>query len=292
MRTHSYFLKSGKGTYGLGHTQITTDDVYVNFRPPNNDLALELLRENTILARQNQLLQETVFYNRVFITNGLQANFSNNNEFREHPIYFQTNGTTRLIVDTTRIQVDFRNTTVFIKNSNREDILPSGNRRFKITGDAQPAYGNYVWYACNYVPSTPYAFDNLGSFMPNNALWFLAYQREQPVALPNASSNDDVYSLDEVETNKVWIDGDRIYRKVLDFGTFINDQGRFSLEHNLSIDTYISFQVFAPSQDVKGLFVPETSGDSLILSRQSLLFNTNMTLTSGDYLIIEYTKGA
>ncbi len=30
MRSFSYFLKSGKGTYGLGHTQLTVDDVYVN----------------------------------------------------------------------------------------------------------------------------------------------------------------------------------------------------------------------------------------------------------------------
>ncbi len=193
MRTHSYFLKSGKGTYGLGHTQITPDDVYLNYKPQDNYLALELLNEIGRFSNRIQHLQETVFYNSVYITSDLLENFSNSAQFREFPIYYSRVAETgRLLVDQTRIAVDFTNTTVFIKNNST--TLTTGNRRFKIIGTAQPAYENYVWYTCEYVPFTPYAFDSLGSFMPNNTTWFLAYQHE---TIGTSVSPGNLIAIDE-----------------------------------------------------------------------------------------------
>ena len=84
-----------------------------------------------------------------------------------------------MLVDVSKINIDFENTTVFMKDSANSSQLTSGNRRFQVIGTAQPAYGNYVWYRCNAVPFNRYAFDSLGTYMPNNSEWFLGYQRER-----------------------------------------------------------------------------------------------------------------
>ncbi|MBP2833497.1 hypothetical protein J8281_14980 [Aquimarina sp. U1-2] len=40
MRSNSYFLKSGKGTYGEGHTQIAPKDIYVNHISYNDNTTI------------------------------------------------------------------------------------------------------------------------------------------------------------------------------------------------------------------------------------------------------------
>lgn len=194
MRSNSYFFKGGKGTYGLGHTQITAADVYVNHIQENFSPIQELISENILLRSKIDNLQQTVFYNRVFITYNLLEDFSNGSSYNTFPIYYNfINGVGRLVVDETRIKVDFRKTTVFIKDAAETNSLTTRNRRFEVLGDPQPAYENYVWYNCEYVPSVPYAYDNLGSFMPNNAVWFLAYQKEA-----NASGEANQIGLDQL----------------------------------------------------------------------------------------------
>ncbi|MCK8520221.1 hypothetical protein M0D21_01510 [Aquimarina sp. D1M17] len=195
MRSNSYFFKGGKGTYGSGHTQVTIDDLYINHQTPNFDPFQVLIRENNILRRKIENLQQTVFYNRVFITYNLLEDFSNSASYNTFPIYYnQINGVGRLLVDETKIKIDFRNTTIFIKDSSEGDSLRSGNRRFIVLGDPQPAYGNYVWYNCEYTPVVPYAYDNLNSFMPNNAVWFLAYQKE----VSTENNANQVVGLDDL----------------------------------------------------------------------------------------------
>ncbi len=201
MRSNSYFFKLGKGTYGAGHTQITNEDVYVNHETPDFSEFERLFNEYNVLSRRLENLQQTVFYNRVVITYDLLEDFSNSASYTNFPIYYNfVNNVGRLIVDPTKILVDFRNTTVFMKDSSR--TLSTNNRRFRVIGDPQPAYGNYVWYNCEYVPSVPYAYDNLGAFMANNSTWFLAYQREQV----NSSGNSNVTSGNGTTVNSGIID--------------------------------------------------------------------------------------
>ncbi|AXT59694.1 hypothetical protein D1816_04755 [Aquimarina sp. AD10] len=209
MKAYSYFLKPGKGTYGLGNNQINVDDVYVNHRTPDLSFLEELVTDNQRLRRKVENLQQAVFYNRVVITYDLLEDFSNSASYSTFPMYYnQANGIGRLLVDTSKISVDFKNTTVFIKDSAESSSITTRNRRFKVTGDSQVAYGNYVWYRCDYVPANAYAYDNLGSFMPNNTTWFLAYQREDVDVLPvlpeytiNIQSNALKLLKDGVEIN-------------------------------------------------------------------------------------------
>jgi len=192
MRSNSYFLKSGKGTYGKGHTPVTTDDIYINHQVTDLSGLQELFSEVSRAQRNIENLQQTVFYNTVFVTYDLLEDFSNGSQYQAYPIYYNfVNNIGRLIVDPTRITVDFRNTTVFMKDNGQSPS--SGNRRFKVMGDPQPAYDNFVWYHCEYVPAIPYAYDNLGSFMPNNAIWFLAYQREE-----NSTNNSNSIGLNDL----------------------------------------------------------------------------------------------
>jgi len=164
MRSNSYFLKSGKGTYGKGHTPVTTDDIYINHQVTDLSGLQELFSEVSRAQRNIENLQQTVFYNTVFVTYDLLEDFSNGSQYQAYPIYYNfVNNIGRLIVDPTRITVDFRNTTVFMKDNGQSPS--SGNRRFKVMGDPQPAYDNFVWYHCEYVPAIPYAYDNLGSFI-------------------------------------------------------------------------------------------------------------------------------
>ena len=48
----------------------------------------------------------------------------------------------------------------------------------------------------------------------------------------------EVYSTSEVKTNKVWIDGKPIYRKVISFTTTISSNTLFTLAHNISNLSY------------------------------------------------------
>ncbi|KZS42320.1 hypothetical protein AWE51_02450 [Aquimarina aggregata] len=219
MKAYSYFLKPGKGTYGLGNNQINVDDVYVNHRTPDLSFLEELVTDNQRLRRKVENLQQAVFYNRVVITYDLLEDFSNSASYSTFPMYYnQANGIGRLLVDTSKISVDFKNTTVFIKDSAESSSITTRNRRFKVTGDSQVAYGNYVWYRCDYVPANAYAYDNLGSFMPNNTTWFLAYQREDVDALPVLPE----YTID-IQSNALKLLKDGVEINSEDLSLYIDD---------------------------------------------------------------------
>ncbi len=219
MKAYSYFLKPGKGTYGLGNNQINVDDVYVNHRTPDLSFLEELVTDNQRLRRKVENLQQAVFYNRVVITYDLLEDFSNSASYSTFPMYYnQANGIGRLLVDTSKISVDFKNTTVFIKDSAESSSITTRNRRLKVTGDSQVAYGNYVWYRCDYVPANAYAYDNLGSFMPNNTTWFLAYQREEVDVLPVLPE----YTID-IQSNALKLLKDGVEINSEDLSLYIDD---------------------------------------------------------------------
>lgn len=50
--------------------------------------------------------------------------------------------------------------------------------------------------------------------------------------------NAEVYSTSEIKTNKTWIDGKPIYRKVIFFTTTISANNLFTLAHNISNLSY------------------------------------------------------
>lgn len=107
----------------------------------------------------------------------------------------------------------------------------------------------------------------------------------------SVSGNIDQYSLKETATNKTWIDGKTIFRKVFDFGSIPNSGGTYTLDHNLNIDTYTSLLILVPSQGRTGMFNPEARDDSTSTSSQKIILSSSMdNLTTGDYLILEYTK--
>ncbi len=55
------------------------------------------------------------------------------------------------------------------------------------------------------------------------------------------SNNKDVYSYNETLTNKVWVDGKPIYRKVIDCGNMPSNSTNKVVNHNISnIDEIIS----------------------------------------------------
>lgn len=56
---------------------------------------------------------------------------------------------------------------------------------------------------------------------------------------------EDIYSTDEILTNKIWINGKPIYRKVVDFGYLPNNTSK-SVNHNISnIDRIINYDLIA-----------------------------------------------
>ncbi len=221
MKRYSYFFKKGKGTYGLSNEQITKDDLYVNHEVPDLSSVQDLINQSDRLERKIENLQQTVFYNRVIITYDLLEDFSNGAQYSSFPIYYnQANGVGRLIVDTTKIIADFRNTTVFMKDSIESGAITTRNRRFRVLGDPQPAYGNYVWYNCEYVPSNTYAYDILGSYMPNNSTWFLAYQREEIDV--NELPAIPEYSIDII-ANKLILNKDGVEVDSKDLSLYIDD---------------------------------------------------------------------
>lgn len=60
----------------------------------------------------------------------------------------------------------------------------------------------------------------------------------------NSIIDSEIYSTDEVKTNKVWIDGKPIYRKVIQFTTTIQGASLFSMSHNISNADYIYVEKF------------------------------------------------
>ena len=106
------------------------------------------------------------------------------------------------------------------------------------------------------------------------------------------------YSTAETATNKTWIDGKTIYRKVLVFGA-LPDNATVNYPHAITgLDTIVHVQAFAVSRNTKFFYkIPATSGGGGI-SVEVGIDGTNAVVTtlgtwSNNYdftFYIEYTK--
>lgn len=107
----------------------------------------------------------------------------------------------------------------------------------------------------------------------------------------------DKYLLNEFKTNKTWIDGKAIYRKVIDFGALPVNSNKV-VDHNIqNIDTITNYSFIAsrPSDGatLKSVYqMGETDVFSMFVSNTSIVFNTTGDFRSykKTHCIIEYTK--
>ena len=106
----------------------------------------------------------------------------------------------------------------------------------------------------------------------------------------------EVYSTNEVKTNKKWVDGKPIYRKVFMFGAMPNTTNK-DIPHNISnLGTTIKcYGMAVRTSDSRALPIPDSTPGAEITCGVS---NTNVSvITYSDrssfndsHIIIEYTK--
>ena len=113
------------------------------------------------------------------------------------------------------------------------------------------------------------------------------------------SSYEDIYSTNEVKTNKVWIDGKPIYRKVIDIGNLPNATTKF-ISHNITnLGKVIRLYGFAnDSTNTDHITLPFVDNNNSATYNTSLraLASHIVLSTLGElqgfsgYAVIEYTK--
>ena len=119
------------------------------------------------------------------------------------------------------------------------------------------------------------------------------------VAITDDEVSYDHYSTDETFTGMYWIDGKKIYRKVVDTGA-LPDSTNKAVAHNVSnIDTIIKTYGFAYSTDANKTTIPlpytNAGGTNVVLyaNKNTIYLKDTENLSSGypySYSIIEYTK--
>lgn len=111
---------------------------------------------------------------------------------------------------------------------------------------------------------------------------------------------NDIYLEEERKTNKVWIDGKTIYRKVIKFGALPNATKK-EVQHNISnISNFTEIKGIAIRNDETKF----TQSLPLVYKNAEMFYNTTLAVdntiieiqTAGDrsmfngYVILEYTK--
>lgn len=107
------------------------------------------------------------------------------------------------------------------------------------------------------------------------------------------SANVDLYSTSEVKTNKVWIDGKPIYRKVYVFPSNVTVQGNnwtsTGLAKPANIESIVGVStIVRPDQRSYCVDVSATTSDTNLTL--ALLSNINLNVTQNSKLVLEYTK--
>lgn len=105
----------------------------------------------------------------------------------------------------------------------------------------------------------------------------------------------DVYSTSEVKTNKVWIDGKPIYRKVVDLGNMPNATTKRVAHGITNVSTYISLRGIANIDTTMIFPLPFLSSSNLNITleiqRTDIVIITDYDRSSASgYAIVEYTK--
>lgn len=106
-----------------------------------------------------------------------------------------------------------------------------------------------------------------------------------------------VYSQNEIDTGKIWIDGKKIYRKVIDCGVLPNNSIKKIPSNIVNIEEVINLIVTASSeQDNLVLSLPfyNINGDIVTAYKQNndivLSSNLDVSYYEKSFAILEYTK--
>lgn len=94
----------------------------------------------------------------------------------------------------------------------------------------------------------------------------------------NSTSGKDIYSLDEILTNKAWIDGKPIYRRVVEYSWPSNTSSP-TLAHGISGISFIT--------DISGIYY--RPANSRYLSSPTAANGNNITLSADTTNIYPYT---
>lgn len=107
----------------------------------------------------------------------------------------------------------------------------------------------------------------------------------------------DEYSTYEIKTNKVWIDGKPIYRKVINFGILPNNNIKKVSHGILNIDTFVSINGITFTSEKTATALPYAHSDStnevsLFIEDTNVAIRTfgNKTKYIKTYVTLEYTK--
>lgn len=178
-----------------------------------------------------------------------------------------------------------------IKTINNNSLLGSGNISLEATpeisiGTTTPSGDEVLWINPEDTPS--------GSLNPITNEYSEATDKGYSC---NYLNNSDSYSTNEIKTNKRWIDGKPIYRKVVDIGNMTSP-----VNHNITnLGTIINFDGVVKGGDSSpyDAYFPVSFANkngldyqiSAFIQGSQIKFNkgSGLTIVSG-YLIIEYTK--
>lgn len=105
-----------------------------------------------------------------------------------------------------------------------------------------------------------------------------------------------VYSYNEMDTGKIWVDGSRIFRKVVDCGQLPNNASKV-VNTGVKIKNLVKLEgcAFSPSENA-WVLLPHSAATSLNIGiavlNNSIEISTNSDRTdyTSSYVIMEYTK--
>lgn len=112
--------------------------------------------------------------------------------------------------------------------------------------------------------------------------------------------NGEIYSMNETKTNKVWINGKQIYRKVINTSALPNASNK-SIPHNITnLETITSLEgtAYNPTANIT-YTLPHVHPNDVTYQVGLYINGANIIISTGidrsaftqSYVIIEYTKG-
>lgn len=126
-----------------------------------------------------------------------------------------------------------------------------------------------------------------------------------PAGYEQVEEEKDIYSLEEVKTNKVWIDGKPLYRKMVDTGIMPSNSGKY-FEHGISNVEHIHINLgetmwIGNNESFTGkttVFSPIFSDDSGVYIRQLAANSSSIQIGTSNVnanyfkllVCVEYTK--
>lgn len=183
----------------------------------------------------------------------------------------------------------------------------SGNRNTQphTSGAFSAKQSQYTWFALSETktPSSSVEFDS--SKVTRSGTTTHGKQKGVTYIIKAFHTNEgvdsdgisDEYSTYEIKTNKVWIDGKPIYRKVINFGTLPNNNVKKVSHGILNIDTFVSINGITFTIEKTATALPYAHSDStnevsLFIEGTNVAIRTfgNKTNYIKTYVTLEYTK--